>query len=221
MSGKFKYIGGDIAVDFVNTVGGWAFRSANEGQIGYRDVVVSDKFENFADLLDWGRGAGVISESDTIRLLSLSKRFPVAAEQVLDRAIRLRRAICRILFATDRTRASFTSDLEVLNTELNQARDSQRLVPAGTAYEFTWPAEDKLDRVLWSVAVAAAALLTTGNLGRIRQCGGQDCGWIFLDTSRNRSRAWCTMKDCGNIAKVRRFRERHDKKSEPRTEKGS
>jgi predicted RNA-binding Zn ribbon-like protein len=42
----------------------------------------------------------------------------------------------------------------------------------------------------------------------VRQCGGESCGWLFLDTSRNRSRQWCDMRDCGNLAKVRRFRER-------------
>ncbi|MGA2590961.1 MAG: CGNR zinc finger domain-containing protein [Bryobacteraceae bacterium] len=34
------------------------------------------------------------------------------------------------------------------------------------------------------------------------------CGWMFLDTTRNRSRQWCDMRDCGNRAKVRRFREK-------------
>ena len=211
MSGKFKYIAGHIAVDFVNTVGGWADRSANDAQIGYRDVAVSDKLETFADLLDWGKGAGVIGESDAIRLLSLSKRFPVAADQVLDRAVRLRRAVYRTLLSRGPGRAPLSSDLEALNTELDIAQERQRLISTGTGFEFSWPPEDALDRVLWSVAVATAALLTTGDLSRIRQCGGAGCGWLFLDTSRNRSRTWCTMKDCGNVAKVRRFRERHEK----------
>jgi len=30
------------------------------------------------------------------------------------------------------------------------------------------------------------------------------CGWLFLDETRNRSRRWCSMKDCGNRAKARR-----------------
>lgn len=211
MSGQFKYIAGNTAVDFVNTVGGWADRSAIDGQIGYRDVATSDKLETFSDLLDWGKGAGVIGESDAIRLLSLSKRFPVAAEQVLDRAVRLRRAIYRTLLSRGPGHAALSSDLEALNAELDTARARQRLVSTGAGFEFSWPAEDALDRVLWSVSVAAATLLTTGDLSRLRQCGGAECGWLFLDTSRNRSRTWCTMKDCGNVAKVRRFRERHEK----------
>lgn len=211
MSGKFKYIAGNTAVDFVNTVGGWAERSANDGQIGYRDVAVSDKLEIYSDLLDWGKGAEVIGESDAIRLLSLSKRFPVAADQVLDRAVRLRRAIYRTLLSRSAGRAVLSSDLEVLNAELDIAQARQRLISTGAGFEFSWPPEDALDRVLWSVSVAAVELLTAGDLSRIRQCGGAGCGWLFLDTSRNRSRTWCTMRDCGNVAKVRRFRERHER----------
>jgi predicted RNA-binding Zn ribbon-like protein len=45
-------------------------------------------------------------------------------------------------------------------------------------------------------------------LERVRECANHDCGWLFLDLSRNRSRKWCDMSSCGNRAKVRRFRER-------------
>ncbi|MGI8786895.1 MAG: CGNR zinc finger domain-containing protein [Pyrinomonadaceae bacterium] len=62
--------------------------------------------------------------------------------------------------------------------------------------------------MLWRISESAAAVLTTGDLTRVRQCGG-DCCWMFLDTSRNRSRQWCDMKDCGNLAKVRRFRRKN------------
>jgi len=45
----------------------------------------------------------------------------------------------------------------------------------------------------------------------IRECPGEDCGYLFRDTSRGRRR-WCSMKTCGNRAKVQRFRDRqkHD-----------
>jgi predicted RNA-binding Zn ribbon-like protein len=56
---------------------------------------------------------------------------------------------------------------------------------------------------------AAAALLVSPEQARLRRCGGDGCGWLFLDRSRNRSRHWCTMDDCGNLSKVRRFRRRH------------
>jgi predicted RNA-binding Zn ribbon-like protein len=40
-------------------------------------------------------------------------------------------------------------------------------------------------------------------------CRADDCGWLFVDASRNRSRRWCDMSECGNRAKAQRFRARH------------
>ena len=57
--------------------------------------------------------------------------------------------------------------------------------------------------MLWPVAHAAAVLLTSGNLDRLKLCAG--CYWVFLDASRNRSRRWCTMEVCGTDEKMRRY----------------
>ena len=52
----------------------------------------------------------------------------------------------------------------------------------------------------------AVALLESKILGRVKRCPGSgDCGWLFLDGSKNASRRWCSMEGCGNRAKVRRF----------------
>jgi predicted RNA-binding Zn ribbon-like protein len=53
------------------------------------------------------------------------------------------------------------------------------------------------------VAHAAVELLTGDRLDRIKRCGG--CPYLFFDESRNRSRRWCSMNDCGTDQKVRRF----------------
>ncbi|HKB57972.1 MAG TPA: CGNR zinc finger domain-containing protein [Lacunisphaera sp.] len=66
-----------------------------------------------------------------------------------------------------------------------------------------------LDLPLWIVMREAAELLTSGRLARVRECLGDECSWLFLDTTRNHSRMWCSMQGCGNRAKVRRHRVRH------------
>ena len=64
--------------------------------------------------------------------------------------------------------------------------------------------------MLGPVARSAAELLTSDRLDRLRQCESEKgCGWLFVDGSRNRSRRWCDMSDCGNRAKARRFHRRH------------
>jgi predicted RNA-binding Zn ribbon-like protein len=50
-------------------------------------------------------------------------------------------------------------------------------------------------------------LLTQGQLDRLGEC--PSCGWLFLDTSKNRRRRWCSMATCGSRDKARRYYERH------------
>jgi predicted RNA-binding Zn ribbon-like protein len=44
---------------------------------------------------------------------------------------------------------------------------------------------------------------------RLGRCDNEGCRWAFVDTSRNRSRRWCDPVICGNVSKVRAYRERH------------
>jgi predicted RNA-binding Zn ribbon-like protein len=47
-----------------------------------------------------------------------------------------------------------------------------------------------------------------GRWARFKECSSTDCRSVFWDRSKNRSGRWCSMKDCGNRAKVRAYRER-------------
>jgi len=58
------------------------------------------------------------------------------------------------------------------------------------------------------IAAAAAKVAIEQRLGRVKICPADDCRWAFYDTSRNRSRQWCSMEVCGNRAKARAHRER-------------
>jgi predicted RNA-binding Zn ribbon-like protein len=62
-----------------------------------------------------------------------------------------------------------------------------------------------LGRILAEVSAGMA----DGTWERLKACRADDCRWAFLDTAKNRSRAWCSMQSCGNRAKVAAYRERH------------
>jgi predicted RNA-binding Zn ribbon-like protein len=73
-------------------------------------------------------------------------------------------------------------------------------------YEVTWPGPTTLDDVLAAAAASAVDLLEHGPLGRVGEC--PSCGWLYLDTSRNGRRRWCSMKTCGARDKARAYYDR-------------
>jgi predicted RNA-binding Zn ribbon-like protein len=54
------------------------------------------------------------------------------------------------------------------------------------------------------VRLAVWRLFEDEDLGRLRCCDDDGCGWLFLDRSKNGSRRWCSSADCGNRARGRR-----------------
>jgi predicted RNA-binding Zn ribbon-like protein len=199
----WKFVGGRVCLDFVNTVGGRV-----------RGVVVRDRLRGYEDLLAWSEAAGLITGSEA-RILA-RRATPRTTKAIASRAMALRQAIY-LLFRPGRD----TEALTILNREVAVARRHEHLLRARDEFRWQWDDVPALDRMLWPLAHSAAELLASSERARVRLCEGEDCGWLFLDTSRNGARHWCDMKDCGNRAKVRRFRERQRVADDPRRRAGS
>ena len=197
---SMKFISGSLCLDFVNTVG---------GRLGNRSYkVLRDKLVTYENLLTWSRLAGLVSPAAARLLARLAAGHPQDAAATLARAATLRETLYRIFKSIVDGRRAAGADMNILGRELSIARDHERLSRSAGTFVWTWDDRHALDRVIWDVSRSAAELLTSGELSKLRQCGGEECGWMFLDTSRNHSRQWCDMRDCGNRAKVRRFRAR-------------
>jgi predicted RNA-binding Zn ribbon-like protein len=208
-AGEMKLIGGRLCLDFVNTVDGRKNDSPRRRSQSDNSVVLGSKLEHYSDLVEWSLHSGILAATEARHLNQEGKRTETNARVVLERALSLREALYRIFRATIAGRPLQSVDLEILNDELLKARNHERLVRTKKGFTWQWVGrEDAIDRMLWSVAHSAAEFLSEGDLSRLRECGGEECGWLFEDTSRNRSRQWCHMQDCGNLAKVRRFRTR-------------
>ena len=204
---EMRLVGGRLCLDFVNTVDGRKHDPSQKKSLN--SLVLGDKLKDYSDLVAWSQHSGIITVSEASRLIKESKQKPAAANAVLARAIALREALYRILKATVMESVPRSIDLETVNDELLKARKNERLISADEGFKWEWAGEPTaLDRMLWSIAQSAADFLSKADLSRLRECGGEECGWLFEDTSRNRSRQWCHMQDCGNVAKVRRFRTR-------------
>ena len=196
---KFQFVGRALCLDFCNSVG------------GNRETVARENLHSYADFLSWSRQAGLVGAAAAEARLRNAQRRPVAAAAVLRRAIALREAIYRIFLAGARKRRPKESDLEELNAELARCLPRLRIAASKHGFGWEWRRENgALDDALGPIARSAADLLVSGeSLEKVRQCRSNNCGWLFLDSSRNHSRCWCDMRDCGNRAKVRRHRQKH------------
>jgi len=196
---EMRLVGGRLCLDFVNTVDG---RKNDSSPLG-------DKLNDYSDLVAWSQHVCVVTAAEAARLIKESKQKPAAANNVWRRAIALREALHRIFKTTVKGSVPRSIDLETVNDELLKARKNEKLINKDKEFRWEWiGGETALDRMLWSVTQSAVEFLSAGDFSRLRECCGEECGWLFEDTSRNRSRQWCHMQDCGNLAKVRRFRTR-------------
>ncbi len=115
-------------------------------------------------------------------------------------------AIYRLFTMTLQGRSLTQKDLAVFNDYLAAAMMRSRIVKTEDGFDWDMTSNKaELDWILSPVVRSAADLLISEELGRIKKCADPTCGWLFLDISRNRSRRWCDMRDCGNRAKASRF----------------
>jgi len=193
----WDFCGGQLAVDFTNTVGS-------------RGGTAEDHLNVFGDLLSWAETRGVIARSAAQRLRREADRRPAIAKDALGEAVALREALYRVLSAAASGRTPPAADLATFNAHVEMSFSGARLQRASDRFELTFAPSDRsrlTAPILEPVVRAAVDLLTSDAIGRVRLCGDASCAWLFLDTTRNGTRRWCDMKECGNRNKVRRFRE--------------
>jgi predicted RNA-binding Zn ribbon-like protein len=187
-------VAAELWLDFTNTVD-WHASDAPQELLG-----------RYEDLIVWSRRAGLLDAAASGQLLREATRRPVAAAAVLKRAIAVRESLYRIAIAVLRERPPAADDLGRFNRELKAALAHLQVVNGPGGCTWSWESgAGELGAMLWPVLCSAADLLTSERRRRIGQCADdRGCGWLFLDTTRNRSRRWCEMADCGNRAKARR-----------------
>jgi predicted RNA-binding Zn ribbon-like protein len=188
----FKFTGGRLCLDFVNTLSG-------------RRADPTERLLAYRDLAAWGLQADVLNDEEARRLMRIAAQHPRDAARALSEAGALREALYRIFSAVIDGSAASEADLVILNTALSRALDRVRVVSRPRGFTWAWAAGDRLDRMLWPVLRSAAELLVSDDVHRVRRCAAESCDWLFLDASRNHSRRWCDMRDCGNRAKARRY----------------
>jgi predicted RNA-binding Zn ribbon-like protein len=191
----FELDGGRPCLDFVNTRD-----SSGEHLATYTNLVAfADQSHLLTpDVIAWLHAEGA--------------RDPDAAQGIMVRALRLREAMRAIFTAIVAGKRVRYHDLATLNFDLAVTMGHAEVQPEAktpdTGYAWGWTRLN-LDAAIWPITRSAADLLTSDQDRKlIRLCGAGDCEWLFLDTSKNRTRQWCSMQSCGNREKARRHYQR-------------
>lgn len=160
----------------------------------------------FQDLVAWEQHVQILSGGEAHRLLALAVDQPHEAERVLQRAIELRETLFHLFASVSRGISPAGEDLETFNAYYAEVMRQARIVRSQSGFRLDSRGNTQaMDWMLHPIIHSAAALLLSEKIKRVKLCADPSCGWLFLDNSRNRSRRWCDMKNCGNRAKARRY----------------
>jgi len=201
-----RLVGGHVALDLVNTV---APRIPGDpGQVEFLGTA--------EEVRRWAERVELITAAEAAGVEDAWTASPASALQALHAAVELREATHTVLVASlgggFATAEAAVTALEQLALRWAAAAARSTLLPGhpgGPAAVLSVGMAGALlipDRL----AYAAVDLVRSIDLVQLRVCpvdqGG--CGWLFLDRSRNGSRRWCAMQDCGTQAKSRRLTQR-------------
>ena len=196
---ELNVVGGDVALDLVNTVE----PRVPGGTDGNEHLRSPD------DLLAWSLRLELLT-SEEAEQVRTAWRAADRAESALSEVLELREAIYAVMLAE---LGKLADDVEPALAVLQQrwaeavARSALSLTPSGPGGDRLEIGTDPSTLIVDRLAHAAVGLLRSLDVRQLKTCpldeGG--CGWLFLDQSRNNSRRWCSMEDCGGRAKARRL----------------
>ena len=183
----------ELSIKFVNTVA-WRLRDP-----------VEDRAASPEAMLKWLAGAGLADRPTASRIGARWRQFPREARSFLKDAAELREAIYELFVARIDARKADPVATGIVNANL--ARSGRGVGLASLQRELKWQPSRRLapQQLLKPVAWSAVTLLMGPRAQKVRQCEDErGCGWLFIDESRAQNRRWCSMGNCGNLAKSRR-----------------
>jgi predicted RNA-binding Zn ribbon-like protein len=191
---QFGRIGGALCLDFTNTASWEADRQTTE------------HLNDFTDLVRWCTEAALVGQDSAAALGEEPEENRAEAAAILGKAKDLRATLYRLFIALSRGKFPAGKDLQRLNEALAEAplrlevrREKDQFLSERQA------AGTKFAKLVGPVVWSAAELLTSGKIDQVKCCASDTCGWLFLDNTKNHSRRWCDMADCGSHAKAKRY----------------
>jgi predicted RNA-binding Zn ribbon-like protein len=192
-------VGGSLCLDFVNTTGARSSAAPRE------------RLTCYGDLLTWGQRAGIVEVNTARRLRRAATTRERDAANALRQAHNVREDMYDLLSASVDGRRPTTGAVARVSAQWRAARRNQELVLDRGGFKVRTVKKDMdLADLISPIVAAAVDLLTSDRLAQMKRCA--ECDWLFLDTSKNKTRRWCK-STCGNRA---RSRERYDRQRRSR-----
>jgi predicted RNA-binding Zn ribbon-like protein len=189
---------GHPVLEFTNTVSNHASEHPGE------------KLFNYEDLLAWTGKVGLLHEEQLQMLMRKAATQPKESAAIFAKSLELRESVYRIFVAKTNGKSPAEEDLTILNALLTRLTSGAQIVYHSGRFDWEWNFDESaLEAPLWVIVLSAVDLMTSEHLKWLGQCADEEgCGWLFVDTSKNHSRRWCDINDCGNRAKQRRYQQR-------------
>ncbi|MEQ1523411.1 MAG: CGNR zinc finger domain-containing protein [Aestuariivirga sp.] len=195
--GTLSLVAGKLALDFTNT---------ESGRGGAEHL---DHLQTADDLVAWAAHAKIIGEKDAALARRIIKDQDKLARHLVARGRFLRETIYQINSNIVTGKPPAVKLLHGLTAIHAEMLATATLTPQGDNYEWAWHSRAELTAaILGPITLSALDLLLHANFSRIKQCHGNHCGWLFYDSTKNKSRQWCDMSVCGNRAKASALRAR-------------
>lgn len=201
-AGSLDLVGGELALDFTNTSSG---RGAPSHQEHLRSAET---------VLAWAEHARVVLPDAAAFARAAVVQDPALGHRLFAEAVAARELIWRIATALAERRAVDEGERQALVALHARCLGSATLATRDGAFIWTWdPRADLIASILGPITLSALTLLMERDLSRTKRCEGKECGWLFFDATKNKSRRWCEMRVCGNRAKVAASRRRQKARS--------
>jgi predicted RNA-binding Zn ribbon-like protein len=186
-----RIVGGNLALDFVNTRGG-----------PRHGVATTDWLSSYEDFAAWTSRIGV-SDPSAPRGENAPRSAALAA---FSRVQACRDDMDEIFRALADSSAPPAPALRRMQLAYVEALANAQLRGDTQGCTWRWDSGSDLLAPLWPIVAAAVELLTHGPADHIKPCHA--CRFLFIDHSKNSSRRWCSMDDCGKAAKIARYLQR-------------
>ena len=167
-----------------------------------------DLLDSYEMLIAWSLTAGAIHPSDAGPLLRAASVAPADAAAHLAQAKDLRHAIHVVMQSVALRNETPAPEMAALNAFLAESHVHRLIVREGEGFAARFVPGDNLALPIWRLCESAATLLLSPERTYVRECPSHECGWLFLDTTKNHSRRWCDSADCGNRARVQAYARR-------------